>query len=178
MDKIQFVKLCSRSWSIKSLALIARGCSPRVSPLSNAAGCGRTAMTASIQNLAELGLLERNPGYGHPLRPEFRLTDPGVALAKWALWLDNHAHTESDQSLIRSKWGLPVMSCINSTTRFSHLRNELVPVTDRALSICLTNLTSANWISRRVSQENFPPLVHYDVANPGHPVRESLKFVA
>jgi len=69
MDKLYLVNLCSRSWALTALQLIERGTSARVSPLAAAAGCGRTAMSASVSHLLEMGLLERNPGAGHPMRP-------------------------------------------------------------------------------------------------------------
>lgn len=34
-----------------------------------------------MDHLIKIGLLERNPGYGHPLRPEFRLTQLGIEAA-------------------------------------------------------------------------------------------------
>ena len=37
-----------------------------------------------MDHLIELGLLERNPGYGHPLRPAFRLTELGRTVATLA----------------------------------------------------------------------------------------------
>jgi len=89
MDKKRIVKLCSRSWSLTALGLMADGVSGRVSPLAAAAGCGRTSMGASVEHLVDLGLLERNPGHGHPLRPEYRFTEQGAYVADWALELDS-----------------------------------------------------------------------------------------
>ena len=110
MDKHQLVNLCSRTWSLTALSLIAHGVSCRVSPLAAAAGCGRTSMSASVEHLISLGLLERNPGHGHPLRPEYRLTPGGVYVAEWAKGLINLVKSDQDQSLLRNKWSLPLIS--------------------------------------------------------------------
>lgn len=161
MDKAFIVNLCSRSWALTALALIARGTSARVSPLAAAAGCGRTAMSASVAHLLEMGLLEKNPGYGHPMRPEFRLTTLGVAVAAWAVDLLDIIDSADGQSIIRSKWPLPLLSCLPRQTRYAELRVALAPVSDRALSLCLGQLTNRHWIERSVSTNSSPPAVTY-----------------
>lgn len=176
MDKKEFVKLCSRRWSIKALALINGGCTARVSPLADAAGCGRTAMADSINNLIALNLLERNPGYGHPLRPEFRLTQRGTRAAHWSEELIKQAAQPEDQAVIQGKWSLPVMSCLSDHSRFNQLKDELAPITDRSLSLSLNQLQTANWIERRVIAEQYPPLVHYQATKFGHAIRAQIPF--
>ena len=42
-------------------------------------GLSRSMLTASLTQLIEAGWLQRNPGHGHPLRPEYVLTDAGRA---------------------------------------------------------------------------------------------------
>ena len=37
-------------------------------------GLSRSALAASLAQLQEAGWLRRNPGHGHPLRPEYVLT--------------------------------------------------------------------------------------------------------
>ena len=56
MDNIYLVKLCSRTWSLYALHLIAGGVPARVSPLAAAAGCGRTAMGSAVAQLVDMGL--------------------------------------------------------------------------------------------------------------------------
>ncbi len=167
MDKTSLVKLCSRSWSLKALALINGGCPARVSPLAAAAGCGRTAMSASISHLQTLALLERNPGSGHPLRPEFRLTRKGHALAEWAFELDCLLPAPNDNILYRGKWALPVISTLDPVQRYSQLKRQLPPVTDRALSICLGRLVARRWVKRQVDSNSSPPAVSYCTLNKG-----------
>ena len=161
MDKHQLVNLCSRTWSLTALSLIARGVSCRVSPLAAAAGCGRTSMGASVEHLISLGLLERNPGHGHPLRPEYRLTPQGIYVAEWAKGLSNLIRLDQDQVLLRNKWSLPLISCLPKERRYSEIRRELIPITDRALSSCIIKLTEKSWIKRNVSTNISPPTVTY-----------------
>ncbi len=174
MDSKYLVKLCTRTWSLTALGLIASGVDARVSPLAAAAGCGRTSMSASVEHLVALGLLERNPGHGHPLRPEFRLTAIGELIAEWASQLSSLVNSEQNQLIIRNKWTLPLISCLSEERRYSDLRRELLPVTDRALSNCLSNLTDNSWVKRSVSSQAQPPMVTYHTILLGQTVQEHL----
>jgi len=175
MDKLYLVNLCSRSWALTALQLIERGTSARVSPLAAAAGCGRTAMSASVSHLLEMGLLERNPGAGHPMRPEFRLTVAGAAIAGWALELDELVESAQDRTVIRGKWSLPLLNCLPHETRYSELRRVLAPVSDRALSNCLVQLTARSWVSRLVSADTSPPAVSYRAVDAGLALHQQLQ---
>ncbi len=177
MDTCELVKLCSRSWSLTALGLMADGVPGRTSPLAAAAGCGRTAMSGSVCHLVELGLLERNPGYGHPLRPELRLTADGEDIANWASTLIWIVKGRADRRLLRSKWSLPLISCLPNETRYSELRRQLIPVSDRALSLCLGRLTEGRWISRQVSTDQSPPAVSYRLNETGSHVHRHLKVI-
>ena len=161
MDSLFLVKLCSRAWSLPALAAIAQGVPARVSPLAAALGSGRTAMGSAVAQLVELGLLETNPGFGHPLRPEFRLTPSGQGLARWAMELDALVDSDEDWTVLRGKWSLAVLRDLTEERRYSDLRMRLVPVTDRALTQCLRKLSARKWIERRVSVTSAPPVVRY-----------------
>ena len=81
MDIKTLVNTTSRAWTIPILAQLHAGVAGRQAPLLAATGASRTAFAQSMEHLISIGLLERNPGYGHPLRPEFRLTKHGVTAA-------------------------------------------------------------------------------------------------
>lgn len=174
MDKQYLVNLCSRTWALTALGLIAGGVSARVSPLAATAGCGRTSMSASIEHLVALGLLENNPGYGHPLRPEYKLTNQGASIAEWALELDSIVKSDQEKALLRTKWSLPLVSCIPDEVRYSEIRRQLVPVTDRALSASLSKLKDNHWVQRNVSGHLSPPIVSYRILNTGKKVHNHL----
>lgn len=167
MDKIRLVNLCSRTWALTALGLMENGISGRVSPLAAAAGCGRTSMSASVEHLVLLGLLEKNPGHGHPLRPEYRFTSQGAKIAEWALELDSFVKSDDEKILLRNKWTLPLLSCIDDEARYSEIRRQLIPVTDRALSASLGKLTNSDWLKRKVKGSTSPPIVSYCTLNKG-----------
>jgi DNA-binding HxlR family transcriptional regulator len=175
MDKPELVKLCSRTWALTVLRLMAEGVPGRTSPLAAAAGCGRTAMQASVLHLVELGVLEKNPGYGHPLRADYRLTASGAQLAEWSATLHRIVSPEADPILWRGKWSLPLISCLPVETRYGELRRQLNPVTDRALSMCLNQLGQRRLIARRVSTRVAPPAVSYRLLAAGDRVYGHLQ---
>lgn len=159
MDRL--VKLCARSWTLKALVLIAGGVPARISPVAHAAGCGRTAMTASFETLLALGLLVRASGHGHPLRPEFSFSPQGRSVAEWALVLDGYLDGDDDWQRVRRSWTLPLLSLLTVERRFGALRRALSPVSDRSLSLALAELTEYGWIERRVDGSSTPPSVRY-----------------
>ena len=177
MDKTWLVNICTRGWSLKALALMAAGCPARVSPLAAAAGCGRTAMGASVSQLVALGLLQRNAGHGHPLRPEYCLTSLGEAVASWALTLDGLVPQPEDNQMLRAKWALPVISTLNANARYSVVRKKLSPVSDRALSICFGRLAERQWIERIVCVESTPPAVSYHTLDLGELVHQHVQLL-
>ena len=87
MDIKSLVNLTSRAWCLNILALMATGTPGRQAPLLAATSASRTSFAASLEHLFQLNLLERNPGHGHPLRPEFRLTRTGAEYAMTARWM-------------------------------------------------------------------------------------------
>ena len=134
-------------------------------------------MSASVNHLQELRLLERNPGHGHPLRPEYRLTPVGRAVAVWAAELDSLLITPADNVLYRGKWALPVVSGLDPVQRYSEIKRALPALTDRALSICLTRLVDCQWVKRQVDSQSLPPAVSYHTLNKGAVVHEHLQLL-
>ena len=69
-------------WSVPVLALLAEERGARLVRLSRALGASPGACRATLDALIELGLVTPNPGYGHPLRPEYILTPAGESLTE------------------------------------------------------------------------------------------------
>ena len=155
-----FYRLCSKAWTLRILSYLGQGGSARISPMAHALDTGRTAITASVAHLIELGYVKRTKGHGHPLRPAFELTKQGEVIAKWAIELDEMLAPNNWQIAART-WSLPVMRLTQSTPRFGQLRSDLTPVTDRALSQTFKVLTHHDWITRAVNIDAAPPEVSY-----------------
>ncbi len=174
MDIDLLVKVTSRAWSLKILALMHEGVPGRQARLLAASGASRTTFVHSLRHLEELGVLERNPGHGHPLRPEFRLTAKGEALAPMAHRIENAARDASGETLIRKSWTVPVLAVAEKPRVFSDLKRDLTPITDRALSKSLQELTHHQWIERSVDIELHPPRPFYQVVNEGADIAHAI----
>lgn len=151
-----FVKLTSRAWAMPILSSLHSGIPGRQAPLLAATGASRTAFAQSMAHLIEIGLMERNPGHGHPLRPEFRLTAQGIAAAALAAKIQQASESE-DQTLLRRSWTLPVLTSLHQSGHFNEIRRTLPGITDRALSQALKAMEDKGWVQRDVDNAARPP---------------------
>ncbi|GLQ16247.1 winged helix-turn-helix transcriptional regulator [Maritalea porphyrae] len=175
MDIEEIVKLSAKSWSIKILALMHSGVPGRQAPLLAASGAGRTAFGQSLQYLIEIGMAERNPGHGHPLRPEFRLTKKGIIAAKTAADVLNCLDENDDGfALMRKTWTLPVVALIGKPKRFSEIKSMLPSITDRALSQSLLQLEESGWLQREIVIEGRHPYPSYQASGIGIKIEQVL----
>lgn len=166
MDIETFVNTTSRAWAIPILANLHAGVAGRQAPLLAATGASRTAFAQSMEHLISIGLLERNPGYGHPLRPEFRLTKLGVSAAAIANKIQS-VTAEEDQDLLRRSWTLPILTAIHRPSHFNDIKRNLKTITDRALSQSLKTMEVRSWVQRNVDDNARPPRSIYCAVNTG-----------
>lgn len=120
--------------------------------LVNQLGVSRDALARTLAALADDGYVMRNPGYGHPLRPEWILTPSGEALASAADALLRTARRAEADHVLDFKWGAPALVALDlGSARFGDLKRGLPSITPRALSQVLTDLESAGLVKRRVA---------------------------
>lgn len=167
MDIETLVKITSRAWSLKILALMHEGMPGRQAPLLSAAQASRTAFGASLEHLVNLQLLERNLGHGHPLRPEFRLTKEGVQAAKTASKIINAVPQPEETTILRKSWTVPVLAVTESPRYFGEIKSDLPSITDRALSQSIQLLHEREWLQRDVNVLERPLRPTYRATNIG-----------
>lgn len=173
MDIKTLVKLTSRAWSLQILALLESGVRGQAALLSSC-GAGRTAFAQSLQHLIEIDMLERNPGHGHPLRPEFRLTARGKEAAKIAKQVFDSVTEDEEKALLRRAWTAPILAASYEPMRFTDLKAQLETITDRALSQSIKQLQAQEWIQRSVDPEEIPTRPLYQAINTGAKISEIL----
>lgn len=178
MDIDVLVNLTSRAWSLKILALLHSGVPGRQAPLLAATGASRTAFAASLDHLVRLGLLERNPGHGHPLRPEFRLTPDGARIAAIASMIVSTVPDDTEFTLLRRSWSVPILALTGTPQRFSALKSNLVTITDRALSVSLHRLEERAWLRREIDMSGRSPFPTYLAANEGLRINRAVGLVS
>ena len=178
MDINLLVKLTSRAWCLTILARLHEGAPGRQAPLLAATGASRTAFGASLEHLVQMRVLERNPGHGHPLRPEFRLTPLGVELAKTAHALSELVPDDTEFSVLRRNWTVPILALAKSPQRFSGFRSQLPNITDRALSQSLQGLEERDWLHRAIDTSARVPFPLYSAANTGKRIGSAINLAA
>lgn len=174
MDIELLVNLTSKAWSLKILALLHDGVPGRQAPLLARTAASRSAFSASLDHLVEIGLLERNPGHGHPLRPEFRLTRRGIEAAALASRIMGKVVDDEAFTLIRRSWTVPVLAVTASPRRFSIIRSGLGRITDRALSKSLASLEERDWIKRDIDLSERSPFPTYKAVNTGQSINRAV----
>jgi DNA-binding HxlR family transcriptional regulator len=153
--------LCHHRWSLPVLAEIGRTRGGRFATLTGRLGVTGESLRRTLAYLGDQGLVERNPGYGHPLRPEYMLTARGRELAPRCREVLAALAGHEDVGL--KKWSLPVLAELAQPRRFSELKATLPEASPRALALALKDLAAAGLIRRTVTAE-YPPQVSYEAA--------------
>jgi DNA-binding HxlR family transcriptional regulator len=143
-------------WAAPVLAELERERGTRFVLLSNRLGVPRETLSRTLASLIAAGLVGRNPGYGHPLRPEYVLTSEGRRIARRCLPL---LDALPDRELSLKKWTVPVLAAVGGGARFTDLRAEL-PASPRALTLALKDLQILGLVEREVV-EGYPPTTRY-----------------
>ncbi len=176
MDINILVKITSRAWSLKVLALMHDGVVGRQASLLAATKASRTAFSQSLAHLVDLRLLERNPGHGHPLRPEYKMTPMGAKIAKTASQIMNAASGSDELVLLRRAWAVPVLAVIQAPRYFTEIRTDLCSISDRALSKSLYQLEERRWLTRQIDTAQRSPRPIYQAANIGVEISKAVSL--
>lgn len=153
MDINDLVKLTARGWAPVFLLLLAEEVPGRQAVLLHRSGAPRSGFGETMERLITLGLVTRNPGHGHPLRPEYLITEDGRSVARALGGL----RLLPGSTILRRNWSLPVLAAMHRPTHFAALGTRLQPITDRALSQSLKGLEGSGLIQRKVDVQARPP---------------------
>ena len=135
------------------MVALGRGEANRFSVFERRLGINPQTLDCHLGVLADWGWIERNPGYGHPLRPDYLLTAPGRKVARAAVPCWQVVESLSMESLVRAKWTLPVLTDLAFQPKgFAQLRREL-EVTPRALSESLKVLKASALVESTARHE-------------------------
>jgi DNA-binding HxlR family transcriptional regulator len=159
------VALFHHRWGAPVLAELHRSAGGRFVVVAHRLGLGRESLRRTLKALLDAGLVMRNPGYGHPLRPEYVLTERGSRIGAHCAELVERLRELDAEGVGLKKWSMPVLYALGGTTglRFSELRALLPGITPRALALALKDLEAAGLLERRVLDE-YPPATLYRLA--------------
>jgi DNA-binding HxlR family transcriptional regulator len=165
-------ELSHHRWTLPVLAEIERTRGSRFATLTGRLGVSGESLRRTLGWLVETGLVARNPGYGHPLRPEYVFTRRGARLGPPAQRLLDALRGHEGVGL--KKWSLPVLAELDEPRRFSELRAALADATPRALTLALKDLRGAGLVTRTVL-DDYPPSVVYETTTAGRPIAQAAR---
>jgi DNA-binding HxlR family transcriptional regulator len=173
------VSLLHRRWTPAILAELHRTSGSRFVALAHRLGLSRESLRATLHALLAAGLVRRNPGYGHPLRPEYLLTERGAELAPACADLVAALDRLDLTELGLRKWSLPAVLAIADAreARFSQLAHALPGISPRALTLALKELVAAGLVEREVTSD-YPPATVYRLGRRVGPLVPILRRLA
>ena len=167
--------LTAGRWLLPLMAHVAAEHGSRFAVMLARLGLSRSALAASLAQLQAAGWLERNPGHGHPLRPEYVLTRAGAPVAAFCLKVMATRERLGLEPGQLPRWSLPLVARLGrDSARFSALRASLRPVTPRALSLTLKQMLAVDLVSRALADE-FPPIAIYGLTGRGERLAEAMR---
>lgn len=166
-------------WGVPVVAELHRsGGGAKFVTLANRLGASRDSMSRTLEGLIGRGLVERNPGYGHPMRPEYLLTRRGKAIGPACVLLMRKLHALGHEDLGLRKWSMPVLAALfGGADRFTAMEAALPRATARALTLALKDLQAAGLVERRV-EEGYPPRPRYRLSRAALRLRPALAALA
>ncbi|GAB4327535.1 MAG: hypothetical protein Kow0074_22920 [Candidatus Zixiibacteriota bacterium] len=169
-DVVRLIRLCHHRWTIPLLAELQRTNGGRFAAMANRLGISRDTLSKTLQDMMKQGWITRNPGYGHPLRPEYILTAAGKRLGPPCFDLVTALRRPGIDGIVLNKWSLPVLWAVrHGHDRFASLKAGLPGITPRALTLALKELQEIALIRRTVVDE-FPPSTRYTLSRIGEQI--------
>lgn len=170
----RFITLFHRRWAVPILTELEASRGAKFITLASRLGVGRDTLTATLADLVAMGWVIPNPGYGHPMRPEYVLTAEGKRLAPCSGRLLKTVRRLAIEPLAFRKWTMPVTYVLGREPhRFSELRGELPAITPRALTLSLKDMQRTELVRRDVYDE-FPPVTSYRLHRRAKPLFDAL----
>lgn len=143
------IKLFHHRWNVPLLASLHQLGGAKFITLLNRHQMSRDSLSRTLEVLMQHGWIMRNPGYGHPLRPEYIFTPAGEKLGPLCAQLMKGFETLGLKDVGLNKWSMPVVySLCQGHHRFSELKNATPGITPRALTQTLEQLEQACLIQR------------------------------
>lgn len=166
-DLSPLISLVHHRWNIPVLALLHKHSGCKYVTMVNSLGVSRASLSASLADLIEMGLVYRNTGHGHPMRPEYLLTNEGSEIGAICANLNAAVQRRNAADLAYRKWTLPLMAVLgDEKLRFNELKAALADATPRAITLGLKSIVQKRWVARTLI-DDYPPAAGYQLRPAG-----------
>lgn len=166
-DLSALIDLVHHRWNIPVVAEIHARSGAKFVTLANSLPIGRSALSASLHDLIALGIVTRNEGHGHPMRPEYVLTKVGEQLGVDCEELVRVVTRRRAGDIAFHKWTLPIVAAIgDQSVRFNEVRSALESASPRAVTLTIKSLLERKWIMRNII-DDYPPAAGYQLMATG-----------
>lgn len=172
-----FARLSHFRWTLPVWGEVIARRGARTVELRHALGVAPVPLRRSLDRLTLLDLVVPNPGYGHPMRPEWVLGVLGKELASPAQRLLRCLAEHDLEERGRKKWSLPTLLAVGGAERFNEISEALPEASPRAVTLALRDLVDAGWIVRSV-EDTWPPQVRYRLTALGRRVVKPARAIA
>lgn len=181
-DPQDLVPLFHHRWAVPVLAELWRlGGGAKFVTLSSRLGLPRESLKRVLVALVEARLVRPNPGYGHPMRPEYLATARGARVGEGCADLLARLRQDGEggaRGASLRKWPLPVLLALGGAGgRFNRVRERLPEITPRAFSGALRELVVRGLAERAVSSGP-PPGTTYRPTAAGRRLQPRLARLA
>jgi DNA-binding HxlR family transcriptional regulator len=159
--------LSRNRWAVALLADLAAHQGARFVELIHRLGLPRDSLVRTLETLKATGWVMPNPGHGHPLRPEYVLTQAGKRIAEAAGRIEAAQAALGIMPGSLTRWGLPLIRAIDEGhCRFNAIARTLGTATPRALSQGLRALSDQAFVTRTLI-DAWPPVTEYGLTPNG-----------
>jgi len=161
-------------WAIPVLALLSREQGARFAVIARTFDLSHNSLTRCLGWLRECGWVIPNPGHGHPLRPEYLLSEAGRPVGALCERIEAARARLKLATGDLPRWSLPLVAGLGPDwTRFGEIQARLAPVTPRALSTTLKAVIDEALVQRRL-EDRYPPLPLYALTGKGQDLAGAL----
>ena len=169
------IELVHHRWNVPVLAELERQSGAKFITLANRLNVSRASLSTSLRDLMDQELVKRNPGYGHPMRPEYVLTPNGQRIGEQCLRLARLVERREEADVAYRKWTLPTVAAIGGgVRRFNEVRSMLgSTATPRAVTLSLKSILAEDWAERSVI-DDYPPTAAYALRAKGRRILSCL----
>ena len=169
----ELIRLSAGRWQIPLLALASAGGGLRFAEAVRRLGLARGVARATLDALIAGGWHARNPGHGHPLRPEYVLNAKGSAAGAWSEAVMRVRGELGLAPEALTRWTVPLVATLaGGEARFGTLAAALAPVSPRALSLTLKGALGETLVARDL-RDSFPPVPVYALTARGQRLAET-----